>query len=117
MLSLRDFLSFPGFRASHVIRRHPTKKDAWYVKLVRAQKDIICSGCGAVNRKPYDTRKVKVQDLSMAGHDMYIEFELCRVDCPYCCSVHWEILPWLSSSRKMTKRYEKFVRLLKDYAV
>ncbi len=57
----------------------------------------------------------RVRDLSVAGWQIYLEFERWRVSCPGCDGVHVEHLDWLAKNPRYTQRFAMHVgKLCRD---
>ena len=50
-----------------------------------------------------------MRDLDSGGTRIYLEFEYRRVACRVCGGVKQEVLPWLSPSKRNTRRFEKII--------
>jgi len=65
----------------------------------------VCSGCGKSHRSFYDRRWRRTRDLDCGDREVYLDFEMRRVDCKACGGVKRERLSFLSPDAKFTDRF------------
>ena len=64
----------------------------------------MCKGCGRVCRRRYGKRWRRVRDLDCGDREVYLDFEMVRVNCP-ACGVKNERLSFLSDNTRFTLRF------------
>jgi len=72
------------------------------------REKTICGGCGTVHYRWYDRRRRRARDLPCAGHRIYLDLEVRRVDCRR-CGVKTERLECLLENALHTRRFARHV--------
>jgi transposase len=68
------------------------------------QKPARCGGCGIRTDRLYDKRWRRARDLGCGDREVYLDFEMRRVNCKT-CGVKNEKLDFLSENTKYTLRF------------
>jgi transposase len=66
---------------------------------------MACASCSTTQTSRYDTRWRRARDLDCGDHEVYLDFELRRVDCETCGGVKRERLSFLSQDIQFTQRF------------
>jgi transposase len=75
------------------------------------RRAIACSGCGQAYRAVYDRQWRRWRHLDLAGHRLYLEYELRRVRCRD-CGVRVEAVPWARTGARHTREFDDLAALL-----
>ena len=103
-------LAWPGYRVfQHEINEGAKRLRLW-VRRVRRQRALICSGCGKRVRDVVDASEREVRDLPWGEYRTTVVVEVFRVRCPD-CGVKIERVPQLPSKAPFSKRFEDAVGL------
>lgn len=103
-------LAWPGYRVfQHEVNEGAKRLRLW-VRRVRRQRALICSGCGERVRDVVDASEREVRDLPWGEYRTTVVVEVFRVRCPD-CGVKIERVPQLPSKAPFSKRFEDAVGL------
>lgn len=102
--SLLDAYRIPGSRLQTCATVLKKARQTFLLTFERGEKKTVCGGCGKACQTFYDRKRIRVRDLSCGEHPVYLDIEIRRVACTV-CGVIWEDLPFLSPSRKFTRRF------------
>ena len=103
-------LAWPGYRVfQHEVNEGAKRLRLW-VRRVRRQRALICSGCGKRVRDVVDASEREVRDLPWGEYRTTVVVEVFRVRCPD-CGVKIERVPQLPSKAPFSKRFEDAVGL------
>lgn len=103
-------LAWPGYRVfQHEVNEGAKRLRLW-VRRVRRQRALICSGCGKRVRDVVDASEREVRDLAWGEYRTTVVVEVFRVRCPD-CGVKIERVPQLPSKAPFSKRFEDAVGL------
>lgn len=97
-------LGLPGTRVT-AVRVEP---DALVVS-VRATRRRRCCPCGASTRTVYDRTVRRWRHLDACGTRVWLEAEVCRIDCRACGRVRTEQVPWARPGGRHTIGFERHV--------
>lgn len=97
-------LRLPGTRVTAV----RMDADSLIVSVCRRRRRLVCA-CGATTTAVYDRSVRRWRHLDACGTRVFLEAELCRVDCRVCGRVRTEVVPWARPAARHTDRFEQHV--------
>ena len=97
-------LRLPGTRVTDV-RWEP---DGVVVSVRRTRRRMVCL-CGATSAAVYDRGLRRWRHLDACGMKIWLEAELCRIDCRSCGRVRTEVVPWARPRARHTLSFEQQV--------
>ena len=101
-------LGWPGYKVyRHEIDEQGKRLKLW-VRRRRANKFLVCSGCGKPTAEVVASYEREVRDLPCFEYLTTVVVELYRVRCPD-CGVKTEKVPLLPSKAPFSKRFEDAV--------
>jgi len=101
-------LGWPGYKVyRHEIDEAGKRLKLW-VRHRRANKLLVCSGCGKLRGEIVASYEREVRDLPWSEYKTTVVIELYRVHCPD-CGVRAEKVPLLPSKAPFSKRFEDAV--------
>lgn len=101
-------LGWPGYKVyRHEIDEGGKRLKLW-VRRKRANKQLVCSGCGKLVGDIVESYEREVRDLPWSEYKVTVAIELYRIRCPD-CGVRSEKAPLLPSKAPFSKRFEDAV--------
>lgn len=76
---------------------------------VRPTRRLRCCPCGSSTRAAYDRALRRWRHLDACGTRVWLEAEVCRVDCRACGRVRTEVVPWARPGGRHTIDFERHV--------
>ena len=101
-------LGWPGYKVYRHEIDEPGKRLKLWVRRKRANKLLVCSGCGEASGEIVASYEREVRDLPCFEYQTTVVIELYRVRCPD-CGVKAEKVPLLPSKAPFSKRFEDAV--------
>jgi transposase len=101
-------LGWPGYKVYRHEIDEPGKKLKLWVRRKRANKLLVCSGCGKSTGEIVASYEREVRDLPWSAYRTTVVIELYRVRCPD-CGVKAEKVPLLPSKAPFSERFEDAV--------
>jgi transposase len=103
-------LGWPGYKVYRHEIDEAVKRLKLWVRRKRANKQLVCSGCGKLVGDIVASYEREVRDLPCFEYLTTVVVELYRVRCPD-CGVRTEKVPLLPSKAPFSKRFEDAVGL------
>ena len=101
-------LGWPGYKVYRHEIDEPGKRLKLWVRRKRANKLLVCSGCGMPTSEIVASYEREVRDLPWSMYRTTVVVELYRVRCPD-CGVKAEKVPLLPSKAPFSQRFEDAV--------
>lgn len=101
-------LGWPGYKVYRHEIDEPGKRLKLWVRRKRANKLLVCSGCGKPTGEMVTSYEREVRDLPCFEYLTTVVIELYRIRCPD-CGVRAEKVPLLPSKAPFSKRFEDAV--------
>ena len=101
-------LGWPGYKVYRHEIDEPGKRLKLWVRRKRANKLLVCSGCGKPRGEMVASYEREVRDLPWSAYRTTVVVELYRVRCPD-CGVKAEKVPLLPSKAPFSQRFEDAV--------
>ena len=101
---LSDAYAVPGFRVLQRVDGHESPANFCADARPASKKTARCGGCGKRTDRIYDKRWRRARDLGCGDREVYLDFEIRRVNCKT-CGVKNEKLDFLSDNTKYTLRF------------
>jgi transposase len=79
------------------------------LQLSLLNSSVKCNYCDNSLADIHQERPILVRDLSICGQPVYLQVPRRQIYCPGCQKYSTEILEFLESGRKYTKRYEEYL--------
>jgi transposase len=105
---LTKLLGWPGYRVyRHEINEQAKTLKLW-VRRKRANRKLVCTGCGRKLEEAHEVSEREVRDLPCMEFRTTVVVEVYRVCCPD-CGIKMERVPQLPSKAPFSKRFEDAV--------
>jgi len=65
--------------------------------------------CGWSTSRVYDRSVRRWRHLDAVCHQLFVQAEICRIDCPFCERVLTEVVPWARPGARHTRAFEDLV--------
>jgi transposase len=79
------------------------------VATVRLKRRRHECACGWSTAQVYDRSVRRWRHLDAVRHTLYVQAEVCRIDCPFCERVVTEVVPWARPGARHTRDFEDLV--------
>lgn len=76
------------------------------LRLRRRRHECVC---GFTTDRVYDRSQRRWRHLDAVRHTLWVQAEICRIDCPFCERVVTEVVPWARPGARHTRDFEDLV--------